>query len=160
MPVFVYSVRASALRFFGVLVLSLAALVTLIAFVPTYVPASASVKEEEHSFDNMSTDAQRAAFLKGYGWEVSETPAESAEVTVPARFDTVYEDYNTLQRGQGLDLSRYRGKKVMRYTYTVENYPDYDGTVYASLLLYKNRIIGGDICSADASGFLHGFEKP
>ena len=160
MPVFVCSVRASAVRFFGVLALSLAALVVLIAFVPTYIPASASVKEEARAYSDLATDAQRAAFLKDFGWEVTETPTESVEVTVPARFDTVYEDYNALQREQGLDLTRYRGKKVMRYTYTVNNYPDYDGTVYASLLLYKNKLIGGDICSADASGFLHGFEKP
>ena len=160
MPVFVYSVRASALRFFGVLVLSLAALVVLIAFIPTYVPASVSVKEEAKSYDGLSTDAERTAFLRDFGWEVSETPEECVEVTVPARFDSVYEDYNRLQKEQGLDLTRYRGKKVMRYTYTVNNYPDCDGTVYASLLLYKNRLIGGDICSADAAGFLHGFEKP
>ena len=39
------------------------------------------------------------------------------------------------------------------------NYPDYEGTVYANVLVYRNRVIGGDICSADVSGFVHGFEK-
>ena len=54
----------------------------------------------------------------------------------------------------GLDLSRYKRKDVMRYTYQVENYPDYQGVVYANILVYKNKIIGGDICSADVNGFV------
>lgn len=156
---FVYSVRASALRFVSVIVLSVIALVTLIAFVPTYVPASLLVKEDAVSFDNIKTAEDRIRFLGGFGWEVSPEDIEETEVTVPARFDKVYESYNDLQKAQGLDLTRYRGKRIMRYTYRVTNYPGYDGTVLASLLIYKNRIIGGDICSSDVTGFLHGFRK-
>ena len=156
---FVYSVRASALRFVSVMILSVIALAALIAFVPAYVPASALVKEKTVVYDGIRDEEDRIGFLAQFGWEVSPDPAECAEVTVPARFDKVYEGYNSLQKAQGLDLTRYRGKKVMRYTYTVTNYPDYDGTVYASLLVYKNKVIGGDLCSADLSGFLHGFRK-
>ena len=47
----------------------------------------------------------------------------------------------------------------MRYTYEITNYPDYKGTVYANLIVYRDRIIGGDICTADVNGFIHGFEK-
>ena len=159
MMMFVYSVRASALRFVSVIVLSVIALIALIAFVPTYVPTALVVKEDEISYDGIRTEEDRIRFLGQFGWDVAPEAAETVEVTVPARFDKVYESYNDLQKAQGLDLSRYRGKKVMRYTYTVTNYPGYDGTVLASLLLYKNRIIGGDVCSAELTGFLHGFRK-
>ena len=47
----------------------------------------------------------------------------------------------------------------MRYTYEVTNYEGAEGTVYANILVYRNRVIGGDICSADVTGFIHGFEK-
>ncbi len=47
----------------------------------------------------------------------------------------------------------------MRYTYEITNYEGYEGTVYVNLLVYRNKIVGGDVCSADASGFIHGFEK-
>ena len=47
----------------------------------------------------------------------------------------------------------------MRYTYEVTNYEDYDGVVYANLIVYRGRVIGGDICSADVTGFIHGFER-
>ncbi|MCQ2432078.1 MAG: DUF4830 domain-containing protein [Clostridia bacterium] len=156
---FVYSVRASALRFVSVIVLSVIALAALIAFVPTYVPASVIVKENSVTVSGIRTEEDRIGFLKQFGWEVAGDAPEAVEVTVPARFDKVCENYNAIQKAQGMDLSRYRGKKVMRYTYTLASYPGYDGTVLASILVYKNKVIGGDICSADVTGFLHGFKK-
>ena len=92
--------------------------------------------------------------------EVKETPVEEVEVIVPESFDKVYLGYNEMQKEQGLNLSKYKGKTVTRYTYEVTNYPDYDGTVYISLLVYKDKVIGGDVCSADVNGFVHGFEAP
>ena len=50
-------------------------------------------------------------------------------------------------------------KSVMLYTYSVKNYPGYEGEVHVNLLVYKNTVIGGDVCSADVNGFVHGFEK-
>ena len=103
---------------------------------------------------------ERLAFIDQFGWKVKEDPVEIAEVIVPETFDEVYEKYNTLQIEQGLDLTPYQGKRVKRWTYEVTNYPDYDGTVYISLLVYKDKVIGGDVCSADVNGFVHGFEAP
>ncbi len=154
---FVYSVRASALRFLSVILLSVMALVALIAFVPTYVPTSLFVKEDKITYDSVTTEEERAAFLRQFGWEVAPDTVEVTEVTVPAKFDKVYEGYNAIQTAQGLDLERYRGKKVMRYTYDVTNYEKSEGRVLATILVYKNRVIGGDICSSEAGGFVHGF---
>ncbi len=81
-------------------------------------------------------------------------------MTVPESFDKVYLGYNEMQKEQGLNLAKYQGKTVTRYTYKVTNYPDYDGTVYISLLVYKDKIVGGDVCSADVNGFVHGFAAP
>jgi hypothetical protein len=157
---FVYSVRASALRFFSVIAVSVIALVALIVFVPTYVPTSLLVGEDKIVYDNIGSPEARRAFLAGFGWELDEMQAEEESVVIPARFDAVYDAYNTIQKAQGLDLERYRGKTVMRYTYPVKNYPEYDGTVYATLLIYKDRVIGGDVCSASADGFAHGWKSP
>ena len=48
---------------------------------------------------------------------------------------------------------------MVRYCYNITNYPDYDGEVTATLLVYRNKVIGGDISSADVNGFTHGFRN-
>ena len=49
---------------------------------------------------------------------------------------------------------------MMRYTYDVTNYKGYEGRVQVNLLVYKGKVVGGDVCSTDESGFIHGFEAP
>lgn len=158
---FVYSLRASSIKFVGVIVLSIAALVTLIAVIPTYEPTSASTLYSDTvtvNFNKIKTNEDRVNFIAQYGWTVGSSPVEEIEVTIPNEFDNVFVVYNELQKQQGLDLAKYKRKDVMRYTYEITNFPDYDGTVYINLLVYRNKVIGGDICSADLNGFIRGFD--
>lgn len=154
---FVYSVKASSVRFFGAMMLSVAVLIALILLIPTYEPVSAATAQVL-SYDKIKTNEDRVNFLHGLGWEVEDEPVESTDVTIPSEFDAVFMEYNNLQKMQGLDLSKYKRKNVTRYTYKIKNYDGYEGTVYANLLVYRNRIIGGDICSADVNGFVTTFD--
>ena len=160
---FIYSMRAGTIKLVGVICVALTVLITLIAFVPTYIVStqnSADADADVHySFDKIKTASDVAAFLGQFGWKVDATPAEVKTVTIPSEFDKVFSAYNEIQREMGLNLSKYKSKEVTRYTYRVTNYEGYEGTVYANVLVYRNRVIGGDICSADTSGFVHGFEK-
>ena len=160
---FVYSMRASTIKLVGVICVALTVLITLIAFVPTYAipnqPAADADAEVKYSYDKVKTPSDAANFLAQFGWEVEGTPVEEKTVTVPAEFDKVFAAYNELQKSQGLNLTKYRGKDVTRYTFAVKNYEGYEGTVWANVLVWRGRVIGGDICSADVSGFVHGFEK-
>ena len=107
----------------------------------------------------VSNNDSRVKFLTDFGWEVSTSPAESGQVRIPAEQTPVYERYNALQKSQGYDLSPYAGKSVMRYVYKVNNFPGATEPVYATLLVYKNRIIGGDITNTAAKGVIQGFKK-
>ena len=157
---FIYSLRASTLKFFAVICVALVTLIALIAFVPAYGEDGKTVASEvEYDYDGIKTGEDRIEFLRQFGWEVKSEPVEVVEVTIPAEFDKIFTGYNEIQKRQGLDLSEYRKKKVTRYTYEVTNYQGAEGVVYANILVYRNRVIGGDICSADVSGFIHGFEK-
>ncbi len=161
---FVYSLRASTIKLVGVVCVALTVLITLIAFVPTYAISSQTSAgvgngNAEYSYDKIKTPQDAAAFLTQFGWKVEETPLEVKTVTIPGEFDKVFAAYNELQKAQGLNLSKYKNKEVMRYTFAVTNYEGYEGTVWANVLVWRNRVIGGDICSADVSGFVHGFEK-
>jgi len=111
------------------------------------------------NYSGIKTNEDRIAFLSQFGWKVVEEPIEVEEVTIPSEWNDVYENYNEIQKRQGLDLKKYMGKDVKRWTYLVTNYPKETGSeVHANLLIYGSRIIGGDISSVDLNGFMHGFK--
>ena len=159
---FVWSIRASTLKFFMAVAASAMILCLLVVMIPapasTAIAPSDEITSGEVEFRAEDKD-DRVRFLQGYGWAVDSGSEIENEVTLPMEFDRVFAGYNEIQRAQGMDLAPYKGKDVMSYTYTVTNYEDYDGKVFANVLVYKGRVIGGDICSADTSGFIHGFEK-
>ena len=160
---FVYSMRASTVRFFGVVCVTLILLATLVLLVPELQPVAAAGEITEDtqsiSYEGVENAADGVTFLAQFGWEVAPTPTEQTTVAIPTQFDKVFGAYNEMQRAQGLDLSTYGGRTVQRYTYRVTNYEGHEGTVLANLLVFRGRVIGGDICSADQAGFLHGFQK-
>ena len=158
---FVYSFRMSTLKFFAVLLCALLTLAALIVFVPSYTVSAEDDTASEtmaYRYTGVKSDDDRREFLRQFGWEVAEGKVEGVTVTIPSEFDKVFAAYNELQREQGFDLSKYRKKTVTRYTYTVTNFENEEGTVYVNLIVYRNRVIGADICSADISGFICGLE--
>ena len=157
---FIYSLKASTLKFFAVVCVALATLITLIAFIPVSAdntaPVSGNIKID---YSGIKTEEDRIEFLRQFGWEVKPEAVESVEITIPERFDKIFTAYNEMQKRQGLDLSKYKKKNVQRYTYEITNYDGYNGTVYANILVYRNKVIGGDVCSADLKGFMHGLTR-
>lgn len=116
------------------------------------VAASAEVK-------NIRDNDDRLAYLAGLGWQTSSQPIATEELLIPEEFDESYTGYLQLQSDQGFDLTQYKGKRVKRYTYQLTNYPSQDEPVQISLLIYKNRVVGGQIQSSSGS-FLHGLTLP
>ena len=165
---FVYSFKASTVRVLGVVCIALVGLIALVAVVPTYVTAGGadtsvgqvSAQGVSISYDKIKSEQDVVKFLSQFGWQVEGTAVEKADVTVPAEFDKIYAGYNQIQLAQGSDLTRYKGKEVTRYTFKVTNYEGYEGTVYANVLVWRKKVIGGDVCSAEITdGFVQGFEK-
>lgn len=142
-------------------------IVIIIALIITLIPILWHFLSDESELAVLAsgkTSVNRIEFLKSFGWEISSNVSEES-VTIPLEFGKIYEDYNNLQRSQGYDLRDFKGKTVTKYTYEVINYP-YSGdndlpiNVVANILVYENKIIGGDICSMELAGFLHGFKLP
>lgn len=106
------------------------------------------------------TQEDAAAFLEECGWKLKSGSASAEEIVIPAEFSEVYERYNNLQLKQGYDLSAYKGEKVVKYTFQVLNFTEYDGSVCdnaeAHLLVCGGEIIGGDVCSLSISGRMVG----
>lgn len=101
-------------------------------------------------------DAEVIMFLNEYGWEIEIPYTERCEVVIPEIFDEVYNNYNIIQQHAGLNLINYRGKKALRYTYIVKNFPvKTEETVYANVLSIDGIPIGGDIMTVKLDGFMY-----
>lgn len=146
---FIVTAKLSKGKLIGIACAAVAVILVIIALAnrPDGTQTTAAVKIE--------TPQSRVEYLASCGYTVSETPARTQEVLIPETFNEVYEQYNALQKSQGFDLTRYQGKTVMQYVYLVENYPE-DGSdpVYATLLLYKNKLIGADLSRGGENSFL------
>ena len=135
---------------FSAVVVAIAALVLLLSGNDTAPTASTAI----------SNNDARVAFLKQFGWDVTTSPVETSQVRIPENSSAIFERYNALQKSQGYDLSAYAGKTVMRYVYKINNYPGATEPVYATLLVYKNQVIGGDVTNTAAKGAIQGFKMP
>ena len=148
---FIYSVRASTVKFMAFVLLTVVALVGVIAFSAedsVLASGSGSIK-----YTGIETNEDRVSFIKSFGISVEEQPLEELSFTVPEDFDVVINGYDQIQKMQGLSLERYAGKKITRYTYTVKNY-DSDGSVFANLFIYRGSIIACDLSGGEAEGFV------
>ncbi len=128
----------------------------LIAGLALRLPGGAAAASAE--VKGIRDDRDRVEYLTELGWQVSGDP-QTEELLIPEMLDASYQDYLALQAEQGFDLTRYQGQRVKRYTYEITNYPGGVQGVQASLLIYRNRVIGGQVQAADGS-FIQGLAFP
>ena len=149
---FIYSIRAGTLKLFGFIALALVLTLGVVLF-GTEGATVAAGTSGGIDYSGIKTNEDRVRFIESFGVNVADTPIEEEAFAIPENFDRIILGYNELQKKQGLDLSKYAKKRVTRYTYRVENY-DWDGEVYVNLFIWRSRIVGCDISSADPEGFV------
>lgn len=99
----------------------------------------------------VATNEDRLAYLTSCGYTAEPEPVQTQEVAIPKEFNEVFTRYNDLQRAQGFDLEPYAGKRAKRYVYRLTNC---EGEVSATLIVYKDTVIGADLSSTEGEGFL------
>ena len=142
-------------------------LVAVFAVIGGVLAVSDSKTTTVGNFSDIALDAgsheEREAFFASFGWEISDEPVEVKETVIPAEFDEGYEKYNEIQKSQNFDLEKYKNTRVKSWSYEILNYPGYensDGIIRGNLLTSDGVVIGGDVCSIELGGFMHGFCKP
>ena len=152
---FVMTAKLSKSKLFAAGLILLAAIILIVVFV------TAGGGDAVENTPVGETNDDRVAYLASFGWSVNGEPTEVQKVKIPDAADNeVFARYNDLQKSQGFDLTAYAGKEAMRYVYEILNYPDATQPVYASILVYEGRIIGGDVTNTAPDGIIHGFQKP
>lgn len=155
---FIVSLKASKTNVITFVVcLALVIGVSALYIMSDKAPAAATINGMSVNYSAKDT-AEMVAFLKQYGWDVDPDTAETKEVIIPSTFDETYDKYNRIQKKQNLDLTKYRSKRVKQVSMPVTNYPGMTKGVNANLLIYEDKVIGGDISSTELDGFMHGFE--
>lgn len=103
------------------------------------------------------TIEERLSFATSFGWEVDEKSEVKDEITIPNEFGEVFENYNEMQVSQGFNLKKYKGKTVARYRMKILNHPKEKTHAFINILVYKGKIIGGEVFSPKINGFLEQF---
>ncbi len=94
----------------------------------------------------LNTNAERVAYIKSLDIDVLSDEYKMKKVTIPKEFGKVYENYNKLQLSADFDLRNYKGKEVVVYTYNCKNEKN------VNLMIYKGRLIGGDVSETSLGG--------
>ena len=152
---FIYTIRASTLRFLSVLLLS----GLLLSGLTIYGMTATETAAEGIRYDSIRTESDRRALLSSLGFEVTADAETTAEFTLPDALDTVLLGYNELQKAQGLDIGKYTGKTVTRYTYLIPDYEGYDGKVYANIILYRHRVVALDLTGVGEESFVRELKR-
>ncbi len=163
---FMYTAKVTKFRII-VFILAVAIIISaIIMLIPNEPNADETLNEQmleatmaSITVSGIETNDDRIIFLNEKGLEVSETEIDKKTIQIPSEFNETYEKYNELQKMQGFDLSKFQGKTVELYVYEVLNYPDTEEEIHANILIYKNKIIGGDVSSVNIDGFIEGFSK-
>ena len=121
----------------------------------------AHAKSGKADIYTLKTEKDRQAFISEMGWKADEEYTECKVVLIPEKWNDVYKKYNELQKEQGFDLEKYKGKTCEIYSYRVHNYPGFEDSedVYISLYICDNVLIGGDVCSRRLDGFMQGLKR-
>ncbi|MBQ8910973.1 MAG: DUF4830 domain-containing protein [Clostridia bacterium] len=155
---FVFTIRSSTIKFCATLLVGVLLVAGVVFFLPEGQVLDVGAVDGTVRYDGVSDHEDMAAFLLQFGWQVSKSPITDETVTLPQKAEGIFAAYNELQKGQGLDLSPYGGKRVRRVVFNVLNYPDAKGQVVATLFIYRNTVVAGDVSSGAPDGFVCGFD--
>ena len=104
-------------------------------------------------FFSSDIDHKNEKFLKSFDIKINPSPVSFEEIKIPEEFDSVYLNYNSIQKEAGFDLLPYKNCDAIRYTYKVLNFPD-ERRIYANVICVDGNPIGGDISCVELDGFM------
>jgi hypothetical protein len=146
---FVFNLKFSKKKLVAIvtaIVAIVAVMLTVLAFVgDVKVPDSATCDELASYSLVAETVGGECGFLAQFGLDAQADSRESEQVVIPSEFNSIYEDYNALQKKIGLDLGNFKGKNVEKVRYTLQNSDE----KFAVLLIYNGRVIGGHLTNGE-----------
>ena len=143
----IYSIRSSTVKLIGVLLIAVLCAVALMSGGET-ASVYASAEGITVRYDGIDDAQDRIAFIGGFGISVDASSVGEEKYRMPDDFARVIGGYNQIQRRQGLDLERYKNRRVTHYCYTVTNCTE---RATVNLYQYRDRIIACDLTLTDSA---------
>lgn len=136
---FVVTLNQTSLKKFG-LGVACCALVVFSAMLGRYIstrtaPVAASVNKIESAQDIQT-------WFTGYGLDVDGTTITADKVKIPRKWDDSFSAFNSVVQQSGMDLTRYKGKTVEKWTALIPAASRGEASSYGVLLVYRKKAVG------------------
>ncbi len=146
---FVFSVKADRKH---VIAAAVALVLALVVIVLAIVLPGRDTPTNARAVDwRAATTEERVRLAHELGYELDPASECVEEVRVPDDPDATLIAYDALQEKIGLSLLEHSGKRVKRYTYTVNNTAD-SKTTWVHFYVYRDRVVAGDVMTAGPGG--------
>ena len=99
------------------------------------VAVSAAVNKIESAQDIQT-------WFTGYGLEVDGASITADKVKIPRKWDDSFSAFNGVVQQSGMDLTRYKGKTVEKWTALIPAASSGETSRYGVLLVYKKKAVG------------------
>ena len=81
-------------------------------------------------------------WFTGYGVDVDGASITADKVKIPRKWDDSFSAFNGVIQQSGMDLARYKGKTVEKWTALIPAASEGDVSRYGVLLVYKKKAVG------------------
>lgn len=98
-----------------------------------------SIATQSKEKTTLDSEGKRSNYLLQMGYDDAEN-ISSREVVIPSVFENEYKIYNNIMMNGGFDLSSYKGRTAMLYTYSYN-----ESAIH--LLCFDGQLICADICN-------------
>ena len=136
---FVVTLKKAGLKKVGVGVIC-CALVVFSAVLGRYISGRSVMAAAAASGNKIESAQDIQTWFTGYGLDAATIAAD--KVKIPRRWDDSFSAFNGVVQQSGMDLTRYKGKTVEKWTALLPAVSKGDTMSYGVLLVYKKKAIG------------------
>lgn len=123
--------------------IALAAMIWVFFAFGVIQPETAQIESLGKYSLKVSDKEETEKFFSQFGLNVDFANCVEREIVIPEEFDSVFEEYNNLQKSQGLDLSKYKGRAAQQRIYPIIT--EYRQDFYAVLIVVNDKVVAGHI---------------
>lgn len=138
---FVVTLKKAGLKKVGVGVIC-CALVVFSAVLGRYISGRSVMAAAAASGNKIESAQDIQTWFTGYGLDVDAATIAADKVKIPRRWDDSFSAFNGVVQQSGMDLARYKGKTVEKWTALIPAASNGDASRYGVLLVYKKKAVG------------------